>query len=103
MRCFIINYWADTDEKIDMVINCIKQLKKTGRDIIYTSLYPIDKKISELSKKIFLEDDTQRITMEEAMLKVSIMLKDKAMREDIFHLDNLVEKEPTFKKPGLKF
>lgn len=59
--------------------------------------------LSELSKKIFLEDDTQRITMEEAMLKVSIMLKDKAMREDIVHLDNLVEKEPTFKKPSLKF
>ena len=44
--CFIVNYWADTDEKVDMVVNCIKQLKKTGRDIIYTSLYPIDEKIS---------------------------------------------------------
>ena len=52
--CFIINYWADTDEKVDMIVNCIKQLKKTGRDVIYTSLCPIDKRISnETSFSIF--------------------------------------------------
>ena len=45
--CFIVNYWANTDEKIQMVIDCIKQLKKTGKDIIYTSLYPINKRISD--------------------------------------------------------
>ena len=47
--CFIVNYWADTDEKVEMVVNGMLQLKKTGRDIIYTSLCPIDKKISEIS------------------------------------------------------
>lgn len=45
--CFIINYWADTDEKINMIVNCIKQLKKTNLDIIYTSLCPIDRRISD--------------------------------------------------------
>lgn len=44
--CFVVNYWADTDEKVQMVVDCLKQLKKTGKDIIYTSLYPIDKRIS---------------------------------------------------------
>lgn len=47
--CFVVNYWADTEEKIDMVVDCIKQLKKTGRDIIYTSLCPIDRRISDLT------------------------------------------------------
>lgn len=48
--CFIVNYWADSKEKADMVVDSIKQLKKTGRDVIYTSLRSIDQKISDESR-----------------------------------------------------
>lgn len=61
--CFLINYWADTDEKIQMVIEGIKQLKKTSRDIVYTSLYPIDKKISELTTYSIFHNKNDLITL----------------------------------------
>jgi len=61
--CFIVNYWADTEEKIEMVINCIKQLKKTGNDVIYTSLYPIDKRISNETNFSIFSNTNELITL----------------------------------------
>ena len=45
-KCFVVNYWADTDEKVLMVLDCINQLKKLDLDIIYTSLCEVDERIS---------------------------------------------------------
>jgi hypothetical protein len=45
-KCIVVNYWADTEEKILMVLDCIKQLKKIGLDIVYTSLCEVDERIS---------------------------------------------------------
>jgi hypothetical protein len=61
--CFIINYWADTDEKVDMVIKGIQQLKKTGRDIIYTSLCPINKRISEITTYSIFHNKNELISL----------------------------------------
>lgn len=61
--CFVVNYWADTDEKIQMVVDCIKQLKKTGRDIIYTSLCPIDKRISEETSFSIFSNSNELISL----------------------------------------
>ncbi len=61
--CFVINYWADTDEKVDMVVKGIQQLKKTGRDIIYTSLCPIDKRISEITTYSIFHNKNELISL----------------------------------------
>jgi len=61
--CFVVNYWADTEEKVQMVINCVKQLKKTGRDIIYTSLCPIDKRISDETSFSIFSNSNELITL----------------------------------------
>jgi len=61
--CFVVNYWADTEEKIDMVVDCIKQLKKTGRDIIYTSLCPIDRRISDLTDFSIFHNKNELISL----------------------------------------
>lgn len=66
----------------------------------FSSLNPI---ISTLSKKAFLADTKNIITMEEVMISVSITLKDKAMREDLVNIDNSLMTEPLSRKPGLKF
>lgn len=61
--CFIVNYWADTDDKVKMVVDGIQQLKKTGRDVVYTSLCPIDKKISEVSAYSIFHSKNELISL----------------------------------------
>jgi hypothetical protein len=61
--CFVVNYWADTDEKVEMIVECIKQLKKTDRDIIYTSLCPIDKRISSETNFSVFSNTNELITL----------------------------------------
>lgn len=61
--CFVVNYWADTDEKVEMVVDCIKQLKKTGRDVIYTSLCPIDKRISNETNFSIFSNTNELLTL----------------------------------------
>lgn len=61
--CFIVNYWADTEEKVEMVVKGIQQLKKTGRDIVYTSLCPIDKRISELTAYSIFHSKNELISL----------------------------------------
>lgn len=71
--CFIVNYWADTDEKVQMVVDCIKQLKKTGRNIIYTSLYPIDKQISNETNFSIFSNTNELISLTD-LLDTDILL-----------------------------
>jgi hypothetical protein len=61
--CFVVNYWADTEEKVDMVVECIRQLKKTGKDVIYTSLYPIDRRISNETEFSIYARENEMITL----------------------------------------
>lgn len=61
--CFVINYWADTEDKINMIVDNIKQLKKTGKDIIYTSLYPIDRRISDLTDFSIFHNKNELISL----------------------------------------
>jgi hypothetical protein len=46
-----------------MVIKGINQLKKTGRDIIYTSLCPIDKRISEITTYSIFHNKNELISL----------------------------------------
>jgi len=62
-KCFVVNYWADTEEKILMVLDCINQLKKTGLDIIYTSLYEVDTRISNLVTHTLYSNENDLITI----------------------------------------
>lgn len=61
--CFIINYWSDTEEKNDMVCNFLNQLKKTNYDLVYTSLTPINEKISTLTKYSLYHSNNELITL----------------------------------------
>lgn len=62
-KCFVVNYWADTEEKVLMVLDCIKQLKKTGLDIIYTSLCEVDIRISDSVTHTLYSNDNDLITI----------------------------------------
>ena len=44
----VVNYLADSEEKVKTIIDKINQLKKTGKNIIYTSLIPIDERIQSI-------------------------------------------------------
>jgi hypothetical protein len=61
--CLIVNYWADTDSKVNMVLNLINQLKSTNIDIVYTSLTPIDRKISENCLYSFYHSENKLISI----------------------------------------
>jgi len=62
-KCFVVNYWADTDEKVLMVLDCINQLKKLGLDIIYTSLCEVDERISNSVTHTLYSDENDLITI----------------------------------------
>lgn len=62
---FIVNFWADTDEKVNTVVKCINSIKPIGFPVIYTSLYPIDSRIKEVADDTFYRDDNQTITFQE--------------------------------------
>jgi hypothetical protein len=66
-NCIVVNYWADTEEKVKIVIDCINQLKKTGKDIIYTSLTPIDERIQSIVKFSLYNNDNNIITFQEIL------------------------------------
>lgn len=62
-NCFVVNYWADTNEKVLMVLDCINQLKKLNIDIIYTSLCEIDERISSLVTHTLYSNKNELITI----------------------------------------
>lgn len=62
-KCIVVNYWADTEEKILMVLDCIKQLKKIGLDIIYTSLCEVDERISNQVRHTIYSKENDLITI----------------------------------------
>ena len=66
-NCIVVNYWADTEEKVKIVIDCINQLKKTGKDIIYTSLTPIDERIQSIVKFALYNNENNLITFQEIL------------------------------------
>ena len=66
-NCIVVNYWADTEEKVKIVIDCINQLKKTGKDIIYTSLTPIDERIQSIVKFSLYNNGNNIITFQEIL------------------------------------
>jgi hypothetical protein len=61
--CFIINYWADTDDKVNMVVDLINQLNSTNYETVYTSLTPINKKLSSVSKFSLYNNDNKLINI----------------------------------------
>jgi len=66
-NCIVVNYWADTEKKVKIVIDCINQLKKTGKDIIYTSLTPIDERIQSIVKFSLYNNENDLITFQEIL------------------------------------
>lgn len=65
--CIIVNFWADNTYKIDILANCLKQLKKTGIDIVYTSKYPVPRKINDLVKYCIYTSDNDLITIQDLL------------------------------------
>lgn len=65
--CIIVNFWADTDEKADIVIRAINQLKKSGRDVVYTSLTPIHTGIQEVATHCIQSDDNQLLSFQDVL------------------------------------
>jgi hypothetical protein len=61
--CFILNYWADNEDKVKMVNQCVSQIKKTGYDTIYTSMYPIHEDIVKNFKHVIYSDKNELITI----------------------------------------
>jgi hypothetical protein len=68
-KCFVVNYWADTDEKVLMVLDCINQLKKLDLDIIYTSLCEVDERISNSVTHTLYSDENDLITIFDYIFK----------------------------------
>jgi hypothetical protein len=66
-NCIVVNFYADTEEKVKMVVDCINQLKKTGKDIIYTSLTPIDERIQSIVKFSLYNNENNLITFQEIL------------------------------------
>lgn len=63
--CILVNYWADTEEKIDVVVKCIKQLRKSGKEVFYSSVIPIDEKIQNVSNFVLFDKENPVITMDD--------------------------------------
>jgi hypothetical protein len=66
-NCIVVNFWADTEEKVNIVLDCISQLKKTGKDVIYTSLVPIDERIQEICTFSLYNNENDIITFQEIL------------------------------------
>jgi hypothetical protein len=62
-QCVVVNYWANTEDKVLMVLDCINQLKKLGLDIVYTSLYEIDDRISNSVTHTIYSNENDLITI----------------------------------------
>ena len=65
--CIIVNFWANTDEKVDIAVKAINQLKKSGKDVVYTSLTPVHPKIQEVSTFCIYSDNNQLINYQEVL------------------------------------
>lgn len=65
--CFIINFWADTKDKVEIIKRSISQIKKLGNDVIYTSLYPIDSEIADITDYSIFLNQNDLITMEDIL------------------------------------
>lgn len=61
--CFVVNYWADTNDKVDMVCTLLSQLKVTNIDLVYTSLTPINENINKLVKYSLYHKDNDLISL----------------------------------------
>jgi hypothetical protein len=65
--CIIVNFWADTEFKRKITVNCLTQLKKTGIDLIYTSKYPITNEINQLVKYSILTSENDLIVLDDLL------------------------------------
>lgn len=65
--CIIVNFWANTDDKVDIAVEAINQLKKSGKDIVYTSLTPVHPRIQEVCTFCIYSDTNQLITYQEVL------------------------------------
>ena len=63
--CILVNYWADTEEKVDVVVRCISQLKKSGLKVFYSSVIPVNSKIQEVSDFVLHNKHNPIITMDD--------------------------------------
>lgn len=63
--CILVNYWADTKEKVDIVVRCITQLKKTGLKVFYSSVIPVNEKIQEVSDFVIHNKNNPVITLDD--------------------------------------
>lgn len=65
--CIIVNFWANNDAKVELVVKSIQQLKKSGKDIVYTSLTPIHPSIQEVATYCIYNDDNPLLTFQEVL------------------------------------
>lgn len=65
--CIIVNFWGDTTDKINIVKNCLSQLKKTNIDIVYTSKFPISNEINELVNYSIFTKENDLITLDDLL------------------------------------
>jgi hypothetical protein len=65
--CILVNYWADTQDKIDVVVNCITQLKKTGKEVFYSSVIPVVSEIQKVSDYVLFDTDNPIIFVDDEL------------------------------------
>jgi len=65
--CIIVNFWANTEEKVDVVVKGIQQLRKSGKDVLYTSLTPVHPRIQEVATHCLYSDENQLINFQEVL------------------------------------
>jgi prepilin-type processing-associated H-X9-DG protein len=73
--CFILNYWADTEDKKNIVKKSAKQIKKTGYETVYTSLCPVDDEITKYFNYVIYSKTNDLIDIHDLHDSENLILK----------------------------